>query len=114
MSNDFDSLFNAAEENAEQQPKEPATEPTPAKAKKKRGRPATGKRSDAGWINRAFYIEESTDIDIEIELAQLRRQGVDMDKSELVNSCLVAWLKWQQGEQPSKALGDISPRRKSK
>lgn len=106
MSNNFDALFDAE-----------AEEPTPTpetNAKKKRGRPATGKRSDEGWIGRAFYVEESTDIDLEAEINQLRREGVKMDKSDLVNSCLIAWLKWRKGEQPSKCLIDISPRRKDK
>lgn len=109
MANDFDALFSGDE----QEPTPPLSPPQPAaKAKKKLGRPATGKRSDAGWISRAFYIEESTDIDIEGELNKLRREGVKMDKSELVNSCLIAWLKWRQGESASKSLGSISSMRK--
>lgn len=116
MGNQFDNLFTSNE-----QPEAQADTPNPqakaktkksAPAKKKRGRPATGKRSDDDWISRAFYIEESTDIDLEGELIQLRREGVRMDKSELVNSCLLAWLKWRKGEQPSKCLSEISPRRK--
>lgn len=104
MANDFDALFG----NDEQEP----ASPTAAKAKKKLGRPATGKRSDESWISRAFYIEENTDIEIEGELNKLRREGIKMDKSELVNACLIAWLKWRQGENPDKSLGSISPRRK--
>lgn len=112
MPNMFDSLPTPDDiEKAKGTQPDPAPTPT---AKKKRGRPATGKRSDEAWISRAFYIEESTDIDLEAELTQLRREGVKMDKSELVNSCLVAWLKWRQGENPSKSLGSISARRKDK
>lgn len=109
MSNDFDAVIDAAQA---------APTPTPAaKAKannKKRGRPATGKRSDDGWIGRAFYVEESTDIDLEAEINQLRREGIKLDKSDLVNACLVAWLKWRKGEKSDLCLGEISPRRKSK
>lgn len=108
MSNEFDALFDAEAETEE-------LSPTPeAKAKKKRGRPATGKRSDDRWISRAFYVEESTDEDLEDEIVKLRREGIKMDKSDLVNSCLIAWLEWRKGEQPSKCLSDISPRRKDK
>ena len=110
MANDFDALFDGQE----QAPPPAAKSEIVPTAKKKRGRPATGKRSDEGWISRAFYVEESTDIDIETELAQLRREGIKLDKSDLVNSCLIAWLKWRQGENPSKSLGGISPRRKDK
>jgi hypothetical protein len=112
MANDFDALFSGDSDDSE------AKAPTPApagKAKaKKRGRPATGKRSDEGWINRAFYVQESTDIDLEDEINKLRREGVKMDKSDLVDACLVAWLKWRKGEQADLCLGDISPRRKGK
>lgn len=109
MANDFDALFAGGDDN------EPAPKPKeapPAKAKKKRGRPATGKRSDERWISRAFYVEETTDLDLADEINQLRREGVKLDKSDLVNSCLIAWLKWRKGEQPSKCLGEISARRK--
>lgn len=112
MANDFDALFSSPSEAEPEKAATPKPGNPPAKAKKKRGRPATGKRSDEGWISRAFYVEESTDIDLEAELAQLRREGVKLDKSDLVNSCLIAWLKWRKGEQPSKCLGEISPRRK--
>ncbi|MGG6242557.1 hypothetical protein ACQ4N7_28430 [Nodosilinea sp. AN01ver1] len=81
---------------------------------RKRGRPATGKRSDPGWIGRTYYVKEETDIDVEMELALLRRQGVEVDKSELVNSLLDAWLKWRQGENSDRLMGKISPRRKGK
>ena len=108
MSNDFDALFSTGDSDRQQ----PAQKKQPtAKTKKKRGRPATGKRSDEGWISRAFYIEESTDIDIEMELALLRREGIKMDKSELVNQALIAWLKYRQGEKPSTCLGEISKKR---
>jgi hypothetical protein len=106
MSNDFDALFATGDSEA------PA--PTPqAKGKAKRGRPATGKRSDDEWIARAFYIREETDIDLEAEINQLRREGIKLDKSDLVDSCLVAWLKWRKGEQADICLGEISPKRLS-
>ena len=91
------------------------SEKPPVQPKKRgRGRPATGKRSDPGWIGRTYYVREETDIDVEMELAMLRRQGVDMDKSELVDSLLCIWLKWRKGENSNILLGEISPMRKSK
>ncbi len=77
---------------------------------KKRGRPATGKRSDPDWIGRTYYIRKETDLDIEGELLQLKRKGVDLDKSELVDSLLTAWVKWRQGENIEIHLDEISPR----
>lgn len=98
----------ASSENVETRQPEPTSKPP----KRKRGRPATGKRSDPGWIGRTYYIKEETDIDVEMELALLRRQGMEMDKSELVNSLLGAWVKWRQGENSEFLLDEISPRRK--
>lgn len=80
---------------------------------KKRGRPATGKRSDDAWIGRTFYIQKETDLDAETELLNLRRQGVELDKSELVNKLLSAWVKWRQGENLNFHLAEISPIQKS-
>lgn len=98
-------------EETETETEKPAESSQPKS--KKRGRPATGKRSDPGWIGRTYYVKEETDIDVEMELALLRRQGVEMDKSELVNNLLDAWVKWRQGENTESLLGEISPRRKS-
>ena len=98
-------------EREEVEPEKPAELSQPKN--RKRGRPATGKRSDPGWIGRTYYVKEETDIDVEMELALLRRQGVEMDKSELVSSLLDAWVKFRQGENPENLLGEISPRRKS-
>jgi hypothetical protein len=80
----------------------------------KRGRPATGKRSDPDWIGRTYYIRKDTDLDAEGELYALKRQGIDLDKSELVNSLLAAWVKWRQGENIDIQLSEISPRQKDK
>lgn len=87
-------------------PEPPVVEP------KKRGRPATGKRSDTDWIGRTYYVKRETDLDIEDELLKLRRRGVDVDKSELVDLLLGAWVKWQQGENIEIQLSEITPRRK--
>lgn len=97
----------------------PFTQPPPVQASislepKKRGRPATGKRSDDAWIGRTFYIQRETDINTEGELLNLRRQGVELDKSELVDKLLSAWVQWRNGENLDKLLSEISPIQKSK
>jgi hypothetical protein len=97
----------------------PVTPPPPVQAPislepKKRGRPATGKRSDEAWIGRTFYIQRETDIDTEGELLNLRRQGVELDKSELVDKLLSAWVQWRNGESLDKLLSEISPIQKTK
>ena len=84
-----------------------APEPT-----KKRGRPATGKRSDPDWIGRTYYIRKETDFDVEDELVKLKRAGINLDKSELVDFLLAAWVKWRNGENIDIQISEISPRRK--
>lgn len=81
---------------------------------RKRGRPPTGKRSDDAWIGRTFYIQRETDLDAETELLALKRQGVELDKSELVDRLLSAWVQWRKGENLDLLLAEISPIQKSK
>ena len=93
---------------------EPPVTPTPPATPepKKRGRPATGKRSDPNWAGRTYYIRKETDLDVEGELLQLKRQGIELDKSELVDALLDAWVKWRQGDNIDLRISEISPRRK--
>jgi len=91
----------------------PIQNPTPPEPKK-RGRPATGKRSDDAWIGRTFYIQRETDLDAETELLSLKRQGIELDKSELVDKLLSAWVQWRKGENIDSLLPGISPIQKSK
>ena len=79
---------------------------------KKRGRPATGKRSDPDWIGRTYYIRKETDFDVEDELVKLKREGINIDKSELVDFLLGAWVNWRNGENIDIQISEISPRRK--
>ena len=79
---------------------------------KKRGRPATGKRSDPDWIGRTYYIRKETDFDIEDELIKLKRAGINLDKSSLVDFLLAAWVKWRKGENIEIQMSEISPRQK--
>ncbi|MEL7314031.1 MAG: hypothetical protein AAFN08_03660 [Cyanobacteria bacterium J06559_3] len=62
----------------------------------KRGRPATGKRSNPNWVGRTYYIQRSTDLDIQAELLRLKRNGTHLDKSELVDLLLANWVLNQQ------------------
>jgi len=91
---------------------QPASQSTSTTAPKKRGRPATGKRSDDAWIGRTYYVKRETDLDVEDALLQLKRQGIEIDKSELVDLLLGAWVKWQQGENLEIHISEITPRRK--
>ncbi|NJN13144.1 MAG: hypothetical protein HC836_39625 [Richelia sp. RM2_1_2] len=83
----------------------------PTAEPKKRGRPAKGKRSDPDWIGRTYYIRKQTDLDVEEELLRLKREGVELDKSELVDAMLDAWVKWRQGENIDLRIAEFSPRR---
>jgi hypothetical protein len=78
----------------------------------KRGRPATGKRSDPDWIGRTYYIRKENDFDVEDELVKLKRAGINLDKSELVDFLLAAWVRWRKGENIDIQMSEFSPRRK--
>ncbi len=79
---------------------------------KKRGRPATGKRSDDLWTGRTYYIQRETDLDVEDQLLQLKRGGIEIDKSELVDFLLTAWVKLQKGEKVNFQISEIPPMQK--
>lgn len=89
------------------QPEDTPTPPEP----KKRGRPAKGKRSNPDWVGRTYYIRKETDLDVEEELLKMRREGIEIDKSELVNAMLDVWVKFRQGENADLRIAEISPRR---
>lgn len=95
---------------SEEKPAEVAI--APEEPTKKRGRPATGKRSDPDWIGRTYYIRKETDFDVEDELVKLKRAGFNLDKSELVDFLLAAWVQWRNGENIDIQMSEISPRRK--
>lgn len=109
MSDPTDLFKKLVRDRQEDQPASPKSTPPDTK---RRGRPATGKRSDPNWIGRTYYIRKETDLNIEDELLQLKRQGIELDKSELVEELLNAWVKWRQGEDSEILLSEISPRRK--
>lgn len=92
--------------------KTPEVAIAPEESTKKRGRPATGKRSDPDWIGRTYYVRQETDFDVEDELVKLKRAGFSLDKSELVDFLLAAWVQWRNGENIDIQMSEISPRRK--
>lgn len=87
-------------------PLDPTPTPDPSPPAK-RGRPATGKRSNPGWIGRTYYIQQSTDQAIEAELLALRHGGHAIDKSQLVDALLMAWVQFRQGEKAELLLKAI-------
>ena len=91
-------------EPAQQLEKTPITDPPRSP---KRGRPATGKRSNPGWIGRTYYIQQSTDQAIEAELLALKHEGRAIDKSQLVDALLMAWVQFRQGEKAELLLKAI-------
>lgn len=76
---------------------------------RKRGRPATGKRSDPSWVGRTYYVKRATDLEVEGMLFKLKCQGTEIDKSELVNSLLGAWVNWQQSDNASFPANEVLP-----
>ncbi|NJP22154.1 MAG: hypothetical protein HC763_27605 [Hydrococcus sp. CRU_1_1] len=97
---------------SEQSQPQPENKLPQSQPQRRRGRPATGKRSDPSWIGRTYYIRLETDLDVEDELLKLKRSGVELDKSELVESLLAAWVKWRHGENIEIQLSEFSPRQK--
>ena len=117
----FKKIFESQEEpqpGTEQSPEPTAKDDSELPAQKpeprKRGRPATGKRSDDAWIGRTYYVKRETDLDVEEELLKLRRQGIDIDKSELVDFLMGAWVKWRQGENIDLLIDEFTNWRNSK
>jgi len=73
---------------------------------KKKGRPSTGKRSNPDWIGRTYYIRKEIYFDVADQLLKLKREGIDLDKSDLVNFLLEEWVKSQQGERATFRIGE--------
>lgn len=103
-----DQKMNMFKQLAEQrkQKSKPNPQASPTASRAKRGRPATGKRSDPDWVGRTYYIRKQTDLDIEGELYHLKRQGIEVDKSELVDFLLGEWVKLQKGENADFQIGE--------
>jgi hypothetical protein len=74
---------------------------------RKRGRPATGKRSDPNWAARTFYIRKTTDEKVEKVLEQMKRYNINLDKSELIDLLLEAWAMVESGEIDDFQIGEI-------
>lgn len=104
---------SAIEEPIEEEPNstESATSESAAsyQVPRKRGRPATGKRSNSSWIGRTYYVRREVDLNVEEELFQLKRQGIEVDKSELVDFLLETWVKFRKGEISKFSNGGIPP-----
>ena len=100
MSSKFKGILDhakAREPEAVEEKQAPAPPPSPAPvaapAPKKRGRPASGKRSDADYAQVTAYIHKDTHLNVKIALLNLRKSGEENDFSELVDSLLADWLK---------------------
>ncbi len=94
---------------------QPASPPAPSEdivAKKRR--PPVGKQRNPYWRSQSYYyyyIQGETELDVASELLELRREGLEIDKSDLADALLAAWVRWRQGEDIEPHLLEISPRR---
>lgn len=87
----FDQILDAAKGRDKSTAKKSAkAERQPNAPAKRRGRPATGKRSDPEFDQTTAYIRKDTYKAVKIALIQA---GEDMDYSDLVEDLLSAWLK---------------------
>ncbi|MEB3211360.1 MAG: hypothetical protein VKL39_08390 [Leptolyngbyaceae bacterium] len=112
MNHERPSLFNAVRQSSLKRLASPPTQHPPSPqphphSHQKRGRPSTGKRSNPDWVGRTFYIQRKTDLSIEEALLQLKCQGVQLDKSELVNLLLSKWSDYQKSGSDSALLRDL-------
>ena len=81
-----------------------------AKPRRKRGRPANGKRSNPGWYGRTFYIRKQTDELVEDALFKLKRSGLELDKSQLVDALLNAWAQVELEKVEDFQIGEVLER----
>jgi hypothetical protein len=88
------------------EPKVEATTSTPVAPAK-----PLSKRQDPEWFTRTYYCKRSTDMEVEEELLALKRQGVEMDKSDLVEALLSSWVEYRRGMAPAAAWKRVSPKR---
>ena len=75
--------------------------------RRKRGRPANGKRSNPGWYGRTFYIQKQTDELLVDALFKLKRSGLELDKSQLVDALLNAWAQVELEKVEDFQIGEI-------
>lgn len=70
------------------------------------------KRQDPDWFTRTYYLKKVTDVEVEEELLALRRDGIEMDKSDLVEALLSSWVEYRRGLTPAQAWRRVSGQRK--
>ncbi len=59
-----------------------------------------------------FYVKESTDLDVAEQLLALKREGLNLDKSDLVDALLSAWVDSRKSGQTEIQIDEILPIRK--
>jgi hypothetical protein len=64
-------------------------------AKSKGGRPKGGKREDPDWVARSFFLQTATDNGIEDLVILSKRAGTLIDKSDVANTVLSAYVKFR-------------------
>jgi hypothetical protein len=95
-------------------PRHPKPKPKNPNPPGQRGRPATGKRSNVDWQGRTFYIRKRTDDVLTSALFKLKRSGIALDKSELVDALLEAWAEITLEDISDFQIGEIVEKRLKK
>lgn len=85
--------------------------PPPSEPAKKKGR-SEGKRSDPEWVMRSFFVRKQTDVKVKQALLALEARGIELDKSDLTEALLDAWLHWLDGGDIEALLNEVTPRKK--
>lgn len=127
-----ENMFKKLARQHQPQPDSPAPPATPAAPKspaspaptassesaiakpQRRGRPSVGKQHNPYWRGETYYyyyVRGETELDVAAELLNLKREGLELDKSDLADALLAAWVRWRQGEDIEPLLLEIAPKR---
>jgi len=102
--NPFDNLFSG------DQPVDRADDkssPTPQPKVK-------GKKSDKNYVASMTYLPKQLRLDVQQQLLNLQREGIDIDFSELVAEVLTLYLDIQKADNPDNCISEFLDRLKSK
>ena len=73
---------------------EPERAEQPKTVRSKRGRPATGKRSEVGVVQVSAYMDRDTHLQAKIKLLEIaQRTGKKQDFSGLIQELVSQWLR---------------------
>ncbi len=67
----------------------------------------SAKRNNPDYAARSFYLPKATDRRLQRVLLDLQEEGYELDRSELLNCLLTAWLDSRQGSDLEHRLAEL-------